>query len=104
MSTATILAQVHLQASTSGDSTLPILAAPFVLGFIVYAAFHGLTYLYYRNTDKKYRFEQETAIEVRNVQAFDTPVQRRNGVQSSVIENRNSNRPRERVQRVRLEP
>ena len=88
-------------SSSSGEGgSVAVIAAPFVLAFIVFTSIYSFFFLRYRNTDKKYRFESETRIGVSNVQAFDTPGRRRNGVKSTVMAGRNNGNPRERVRRT----
>lgn len=88
----------------SGDDAAFNILTPFVVGAIVFALVYVLTYLYYRNTDKSYDFERKTDIRIANVQAFDHAGRRRNGVHSSIMSGRNNGSPRERVNRVALEP
>lgn len=87
-------------SSGSGDASVAVIAAPFVLAFVVFTSVYSFFYLRYRNTDKKYRFESETRIGVSNVQAFDNAGRRRNGVKSTTMSGRNNGSPRERVRRM----
>ncbi len=89
-------------SSESGGANAAVIAAPFVLAFIVFTSVYTFFYLRYRNTDKRYRFESETRIGVSNVQAFDQAGRRRNGVKSSTMSGRNNGSPRERVRRISI--
>ncbi len=90
------------QTLSGGDSGYNILI-PFVIGAAVFVLFYVLTYLYYRNTDKKYEFERKTDIRVANVQAFDNATRERHGVRSSTMDDRNNGNPRARVARIALD-
>ncbi|MCT1867525.1 hypothetical protein M3B90_08295 [Dermabacter sp. p3-SID358] len=89
-------------SSGSEDGSVAVIAAPFVLAFVVFTSIYSFFYLRYRNTDKKYRFEQETRIGVSNVQAFDHAGARRNGVKSTTMSGRNNGNPRQRVRRISI--
>lgn len=87
-------------SSSSGEGSIYIILAPIVLGLLVGFSVYTYVFLRYRNTDKSYQFEQETAIGVSNVQVFDTPTRRIDGVRSPTMSNRNNGNPRTRVRRI----
>lgn len=86
----------YTSSSSSSTSTLLWLALP-VLAFI--GTYFGI-YRYYRNTDKNFKFEQETAIQTKNMMSSDYIVGSRNGTTDKYIDNRNSNNHRKRVLRI----
>ena len=95
-----VTATAETIVSNIGDFSI---FAPFALGIAAFALFYGGVFTYYRNTDKRYRYETTTDIRIANVQAKDDHMGRKNAVESSSIQGRNSGRPRERVRRVHFQ-
>lgn len=59
--------------------------------------FYTMTYLRYRNTDKRYAYEYKTDTSMSNVQAADQRVGSVQGVRNSSIPGKNSSTPRTRL-------
>lgn len=64
--------------------------APLVIPVLVIVAVYMLIYRYYRNTDKRFKFEHETVVEVENLQAYDRKVGTNNGTKKRRISGDNS--------------
>lgn len=58
----------------------------------------------YRNTDKSYQYERDTAIEAQPATGWDVKVGSKNRQKREEIEGRNSGKNRQRVQRVSMPP
>lgn len=87
-------------SSSSGEGEVFFLAAPFVVGGIVWAAI----YRRYRNQDKSFLYEHETNVTVTNIdKTEDTYQGARKRLKSKRINGDNSRNSRERVQRFEIE-
>lgn len=85
------------------DSGAAGIAAPFLAGPAVFAAVYGLIYRYYRNTDKRHRFEKETEVKVGNLQSGDRKVGSNNRQKSRTMSGHNSTDHLRRVRRIRVD-
>ncbi len=65
-----------------GDSKLYFL----LLGPISAIGFYGIIYMYYRNTDKRFEYEELTQSEVENISGSDNKIGKVRGVTNEVIE------------------
>ncbi len=102
-----LLAEVMASPTTpmllaDGDSGGGLIALPFVVGPAVFAAVYGVIYRYYRNTDKRHRYERETQVAVGNLRQGDQKVGRRTRLRNRSMSGRNETDPLERVQRIRV--
>jgi len=90
-----ILGNVSVVASSNSDSMALLipLIAPFVVFFAVYMGI----YKYYRNTDKRFKFENETFVEVWNMKEYDNKIDRITGTSRSKINGDNSSKHLQRV-------
>lgn len=86
----------YTSSSSSSVSDFFWLALP-VLAFT--GVYFGI-FRYYRNTDKNFKFEQETSIQTKNMMSSDYIVGSRNGTSDKYIDNRNSHDHRKRVMRI----
>lgn len=80
----------------SDDGAVWLLAAGPAGGAATYWAF----YRYYRNTDKSHQFERDTIIEAQPVQGGEEKVGHISKTRDSDIDGDNSDKYRQRVQRV----
>ncbi|GAA3536692.1 hypothetical protein [Nocardioides daeguensis] len=80
----------------SDDGAVWLLAAGPAGGVATYWAF----YRYYRNTDKSHQFERDTIIEAQPVQGGEEKVGHISRTRDSDIDGDNSDKYRQRVQRV----
>lgn len=80
------------------DSTLALLA----LGPASAAALYWMLYRYYRNTDKSYAFERETAVAAQPITGMeaDVKVDEVRGTKATAISGNNVDDHRRRVRRV----
>ncbi|GAA1487780.1 hypothetical protein [Brachybacterium sacelli] len=83
----------------SGDGAIGI-AFPFIAGPAVFAAVYGGIYRYYRNTDKRHRFERETDVAVGNLRSQDRKVGSNNRQKSRTMSGDNSTDHLQRVRRI----
>lgn len=90
---ATVAGHVLASRSGDGDSTLFLLA----LGPAAGIGFYTLTFLRYRNTDKRFAYEHDTHSDVTEPLGFDEKIGNVRGVRRTSVEGRNSNSPRERL-------
>src|SRR5699024_7970322 len=79
----------HMQAG-SGDDDVSNL---WLIGAVAGAGFYFWKYRKYRNTDKRHRFEHETATEVTELRASDDKFKQVQGVTNRNIQRANSDRP-----------
>lgn len=84
------------------DSDVYGLAFPFVLGPVVFAAVYGGIYRYYRNTDKRHRFEKETQVAVGNLKSLDRKRGTNNRQKSRTMSGANQDDHLERVRRIKV--
>lgn len=61
-----------------------------LLGPLAGIGFYTMTYLRYRNTDKRYNYEHETASEIEGMQAYDQKVGEVRGTERRRIDGDNS--------------
>lgn len=81
-------------SSADGDSGWIMLLPPGVA-----TAIYVFTYRYYRNHDKRYKYESETKTTVSNLQMYDQKVNFRSGLRSNRINGDNSRNHTQRVNR-----
>lgn len=91
-------------AEGGDDGSAAILLAPPVAVVVVFIAVYQGIYRYYRNTDKRFHFEQKTAVDAENLQSFDKRTGSRKRLSSQHMADSNENAHLDRVRRVRLEP
>lgn len=95
-SLATIVHLSHGSSSSGGE--LLLLASGPIVGALVY----GAIYRRYRNSDKSFNFERETVVaQTAPVTGSDTKIGETKGTRESRIEGGNSDRDRQRVQRLK---
>ena len=85
------------------DSGVAGIALPFLAGPAVFAAVYGGIYRYYRNTDKRHRFEKETEVAVGNLRSGDRKVGENNRTQNRRMRGRNSTDHLQRVRRLKVD-
>lgn len=83
--------------ATDGDGWLLLLAAGPASAFATYWAI----YRYYRNTDKSHEFERDTIIHAQPVQGSEEKVDHISRTRDKDIDGDNSDKYRQRVQRIR---
>lgn len=86
---------IIIASSSSSDSSVGFLAIP----FIVAAAIYYFIYRFYRNHDKRYKYESETDTVVKDIQKFDQKFSHRTGLKNRKIQGDNSNNHTARVNR-----
>lgn len=89
-------------AEGGDDGTAAILLAPPVAVVVVFIAVYQGIYRYYRNTDKRFHFEEKTAVEAENLQSFDKRTESRKRLSSKYMDGSNESDHLQRVRRVRL--
>ena len=87
----------------SGDSSALGITFPFLAGPAVFIAIYVGIYRYYRNTDKRHRFERETEVAVGNLRSGDRKVGTNNRQKSRSMNGHNSTNALSRVKRIRVE-
>ena len=87
----------------SGDSTVAVLAFPFIAGPAVFAAVYGGIYRYYRNTDKRHYFEKETEVAVGNLRTGDRRRGSNNRQKSRTMSGANQDDHLQRVRRIAVQ-
>ena len=102
-----LLAEITADPATmmllaDSDSGAAGIAFPFLAGPAVFAAVYGGIYRYYRNTDKRHRYERETQVAVGNLRQGDQKVGRRTRLRNRSMSGRNETDPLERVPRIRV--
>src|SRR5699024_8037172 len=85
------------------DSGAGYIAIPFLAGPAVFLAVYLGIYRYYRNTDKRHRFERETEVKVGNLQSGDRRIGVNNRQRSRRMRGRNSTDHLQRVRRIRVD-
>lgn len=80
-------------SSSSSDNTLYLL----LLGPIAAVGFYTMTFLRYRNTDKRHNYEHETASELVDLQGFDRLVKQIRDTEAKRINGDNSKSPTQRL-------
>jgi hypothetical protein len=90
------LPTIVLADAGDGDSPGWLLAAGPAGGVALY----WMIYRFYRNTDKRHRFERETLIEAKPVTGDDQKVDEVKGTRESRIQGDNVANYRQRVQRI----
>ncbi|HJB08936.1 MAG TPA: hypothetical protein H9786_00155 [Candidatus Brachybacterium merdavium] len=93
---------IALILADSGDEAMG-LTFPFVAGPVVFAAVYVGIYRYYRNTDKRHHFEQETEVAVGNLSRIDRKRGTNNRQRSRTMSGANQDDHLERVRRLRVE-
>lgn len=83
-------------ASSSGDSDGGLVYL-LLLGPLAGVAFYSMTFMRYRNTDKRHEYEHETASEMRGVEGFEHKVDELHSTESKRISGDNSKKPTERL-------
>ena len=84
---------VLASSRSESDNTFYLL----LLGPISGIGFYTMTYLRYRNTDKRYKFEHETHSEAVDVRAFDRKVGERTQTTDTRVQGDNSRKPLQRL-------
>lgn len=102
-----LLAELSASATTSllladSGSGFEAIAFPFLAGPAVFAAVYGGIYAYYRNTDKRHRFEHRTEVAVGNLRTDDRKIGTNNRQRSRVMNGRNSAEHLQRVHRIKV--
>lgn len=92
-----------LMLLAGSDSGAAGIAFPFIAGPAVFAAVYGGIFRYYRNTDKRHRFERETEVAVGNLRQADRRIGTHNRQKSRSLDGRNDTDPLQRVRRLRVE-
>lgn len=89
------LAQVTYLADSSseGDGAGFVVAFAFIAGF----CFFFFVWKYYRNANARFKFEEQTSADAKNVQGTDVKVNTRRGLSSSSISGRNDSDATARV-------
>lgn len=77
---------------SSGDAVYLLLLGP-----LAGIGFYTMTYLRYRNTDKRYEYERKTSSEVADAKGFDQRVGQITGTQEHRIQGDNARAPRMRL-------
>ncbi|AXK47099.1 hypothetical protein DXU92_14460 [Brachybacterium saurashtrense] len=76
---------------------------PFLLGPLTFAGIYIGIYRFYRNTDKRHRYERETKVAVGNLQQDDRRTGRKTGQRSRSMDGRNDTDHLTRVRRLRVQ-
>lgn len=82
-----------------GGSGAILLAPPVAVVVVFIAVYQGI-YRYYRNTDKRFHFENETHVEAENLRTFDEKTGSRHRQKSRQMDDANENDHLARVRRV----
>ena len=93
---------IALILADSGDGAMG-LAFPFLAGPAVFAAVYVGIYRYYRNTDKRHHFEQETEVAVGNLTRADRKRGTNNRQKSRTMSGSNQDDHLERVRRLKVD-
>lgn len=86
---------ISTSSSSTGDDSGWIMLLPPGVATAIYV----FTYRYYRNHDKRYKYESETKTTVSNLQMYDQKVNFRSGLRSDRIDGDNSRDHTQRVKR-----
>lgn len=79
--------------SSGGDLAVLLLGPASCVGF------YALIYFYYRNTNKRYDFERETSVKVKQMMSNDRKIGTNNGTRDSGIRGDNTKDSRRRIKR-----
>lgn len=81
------------RSGSSSDNSFYLL----LLGPAAGIGFYTMTYLRYRNTDKRFEYEHKTSSDVLEPRGFDQKIDEVRGTQRRRIDGDNSTKPRERL-------